>query len=101
MAVNYKGRPFMIASTENRPMLYSLLACCAGTFVAAFEVIPMLNDKLQLVPLPNDAFRHQVSGARYCWVTVRARWVSARCAPDASMRLLTRACGSSTAEASH
>jgi len=48
MAVNYKGRPFMIASTENRPMLYSLLACCAGTFIAAFEVIPMLNDKLQV-----------------------------------------------------
>lgn len=57
MAVNYKGRPFMIASTENRPMLYSLAACCAGTFICAFEVIPFLNNKLQLVPLPSDAFR--------------------------------------------
>mmetsp|Transcript_21931 Transcript_21931/g.41825 ORF Transcript_21931/g.41825 Transcript_21931/m.41825 type:complete len:442 (-) Transcript_21931:517-1842(-) len=60
MAVNYKGRPFMIASTENRPMLYSLAACCAGTFIAAFEVIPELNKLLQLVPLPSDEFRGQM-----------------------------------------
>ncbi|KAK3261285.1 hypothetical protein CYMTET_29801 [Cymbomonas tetramitiformis] len=60
MAVNYKGRPFMIASTENAPMLYSLLACCLGTFIAAFEVIPELNSLLQLVPLPSDEFRLEI-----------------------------------------
>jgi hypothetical protein len=48
----------MIASTENRPMLYSLLACCAGTFIAAFEVIPMLNEKLQ-VRSPLGSVRHR------------------------------------------
>ena len=60
LAVNYKGRPFMLASTENRPMLYSLALCCAGIFVAAFEVVPYLNNLLQLVPMPSAEFRLQI-----------------------------------------
>ena len=44
MMTNYKGRPFMLASTENPAMLYSLLACIAGVFVCAFEVIPQVRD---------------------------------------------------------
>lgn len=57
MMVNYKGRPFMISSLENRPMLYSLAACCALTFACAFEAVPWLNSKLQLVSLPSSSFR--------------------------------------------
>ena len=60
MAVNYKGRPFMLASTENRPMGYSLLAVCVGVFVCAFEVIPQFNDLLKLVPMPSDDFRYKI-----------------------------------------
>ncbi len=61
MAVNYKGRPFMLASTENKPMGWSLLAVCIGVFVCAFEVFPWFNDLLKLVPLPSDEFRNRVS----------------------------------------
>jgi threonine/homoserine efflux transporter RhtA len=61
MAVNYKGRPFMLASTENKPMGWSLLAVCVGVFVCAFEVFPWFNDLLKLVPLPSQEFRSRVS----------------------------------------
>ena len=60
MAVNYKGRPFMLASTENAPMLWSLLACGAGLFAAASEHYPLLNGTLRLVELPSDEFRSQI-----------------------------------------
>jgi cation-transporting ATPase 13A1 len=60
MAVNYKGRPFMLASTENKPMGWSLLAVCIGVFVCAFEVFPWFNDLLKLVPLPSKEFRNRV-----------------------------------------
>jgi cation-transporting ATPase 13A1 len=60
MAVNYKGRPFMLASTENPAMLYSLLACCAGVFICAFEVVPELNKYLELVSLPSSEFRNSL-----------------------------------------
>jgi cation-transporting ATPase 13A1 len=57
MMVNYKGRPFMISSLENQPMLYSLALCCLGTFACAFELFPWLNQRLQLTSLPSDEFR--------------------------------------------
>lgn len=55
MAVNYKGRPFMISAFENRPMIYSLLACAAIIATAAFEVVPELNSKLGLVTRTDHA----------------------------------------------
>lgn len=60
MFVNYKGRPFMVASTENWPMMYSLAGCAAGTLVCAFEVIPWLNTKLDLYPMPDIAFKQKI-----------------------------------------
>ena len=57
MAVNYKGRPFMLAATENTAMLWSLAICCAVTFMCAFEVLPQVNGLLKLVTLPSDEFR--------------------------------------------
>jgi cation-transporting ATPase 13A1 len=38
MLVNYKGRPFMLAATENAAMGASLVATTAGVFICAFEV---------------------------------------------------------------
>jgi cation-transporting ATPase 13A1 len=60
MAVNYKGRPFMLASTENSPMLISLLLCGVGLFTAASERYPLFNGALRLVQLPSDEFRWQL-----------------------------------------
>ncbi|CAM9823752.1 unnamed protein product, partial [Sphacelaria rigidula] len=56
--VNLKGRPFMGGLSQNRPLLYSLAATFALTFMAASETIPRLNKWLQLEPLPDDSFRN-------------------------------------------
>lgn len=58
MLVNYKGRPWMKGATENPALLYSLAACVAGICVAAWEVMPYLNETLGLVPLPTDDMRY-------------------------------------------
>lgn len=62
MLVNYKGRPFMMGSLENKTLLLSLAALFIGSFMAAFESVPYLNNKLQFVSMPDDAFRYKVLG---------------------------------------
>ena len=55
--VNLQGRPFMTGLTENRPLLWSLLATFILTFMFASESVPGLNKYFQLVPFPSDEFR--------------------------------------------
>mmetsp|Transcript_14653 Transcript_14653/g.21411 ORF Transcript_14653/g.21411 Transcript_14653/m.21411 type:complete len:278 (-) Transcript_14653:71-904(-) len=55
--VNLQGRPFMTGLTENRPLLWSLLATFILTFMFASESVPSLNKYFQLVPFPDEAFR--------------------------------------------
>jgi len=55
--VNLQGRPFMTGLTENRSLLWSLLASFIMTFMFASESVPSLNKYFQLVPFPNDEFR--------------------------------------------
>eukprot|EP00804_Cyclotella_cryptica_P030113 CCRYP_009538-RA/>CCRYP_009538-RA protein AED:0.03 eAED:0.03 QI:136/1/1/1/1/1/6/155/1657 len=55
--VNLQGRPFMTGLTENRPLLWSLLATFILTFMFASETVPGLNKYFQLVPFPSDEFR--------------------------------------------
>ena len=57
MLVNYKGRPFMMGAIENKTFLLSIASMVIGAFVCAFEVIPWLNNWLQLVTMPDTAFR--------------------------------------------
>ena len=62
MLVNYKGRPFMLGAMENKSLMGSMASMVIGAFVCAFEVIPWLNKKLQLVSMPDDIFRYKVLG---------------------------------------
>eukprot|EP00559_Dactyliosolen_fragilissimus_P004534 CAMPEP_0184855366 /NCGR_PEP_ID=MMETSP0580-20130426/642_1 /TAXON_ID=1118495 /ORGANISM="Dactyliosolen fragilissimus" /LENGTH=1656 /DNA_ID=CAMNT_0027349867 /DNA_START=15 /DNA_END=4985 /DNA_ORIENTATION=- len=55
--VNLQGRPFMTGLTENRPLLWSLIATFVLTFMFASESVPGLNKYFQLVPFPNEEFR--------------------------------------------
>lgn len=56
--VNLQGRPFMTGLTENRPLLWSLLATFILTFMFASESVPGLNKYFQLVPFPDEEFRN-------------------------------------------
>jgi manganese-transporting P-type ATPase len=58
--VNLQGRPFMTGVTENRPLLYSMIATFVLTFMFASESVPGLNRYFQLVPFPNDKFRDYI-----------------------------------------
>mmetsp|Transcript_13694 Transcript_13694/g.21164 ORF Transcript_13694/g.21164 Transcript_13694/m.21164 type:complete len:1551 (-) Transcript_13694:1328-5980(-) len=58
--VNLQGRPFMTGLTENRPLLWSLLATFILTFMFASESVPNLNKYFQLVPFPDDDFRDYI-----------------------------------------
>ena len=62
MLVNYKGRPFMLGALENKSLITSMMSMVIGAFVCAFEVVPWLNKKLQLVSMPDDMFRYKVLG---------------------------------------
>jgi len=55
--VNLQGRPFMTGLTENRPLMWSLVATFILTFMFASESVPSLNKYFQLVPFPDQDFR--------------------------------------------
>jgi cation-transporting ATPase 13A1 len=74
MLVNYKGRPFMMGSLENKTLLLSLASLFVGSFMAAFEVVPYLNNKLQFVSMPDDAFRYKVLGLLFFTVVGTYGW---------------------------
>ena len=57
---NYKGRPWMKGMLENHPLFLSVFACIGGVVVASWEMVPQLNDMLQLAPFPDDYFRYKV-----------------------------------------
>uniref|UniRef100_A0A7S2NT13 P-type ATPase A domain-containing protein n=1 Tax=Leptocylindrus danicus TaxID=163516 RepID=A0A7S2NT13_9STRA len=56
--VNLQGRPFMTGLTENRPLLWSLIATFVLVFMFASESVPSLNKYMQLVPFPDEDFRN-------------------------------------------
>lgn len=59
---NYKGRPWMKGMMENHPLFLSVFICVAGVVVAAWEMVPQLNDLIQLAPFPATDFRYKVVG---------------------------------------
>jgi len=59
---NYKGRPWMKGMLENHPLFLSVFLCIAGVIVAAWEMVPQVNEMIQLAPFPDDTFRYKVVG---------------------------------------
>ena len=45
---------------ENHPLFLSVYICVAGVVVASWEMVPQLNEAIQLAPFPDDAFRYKV-----------------------------------------
>lgn len=59
---NYKGRPWMKGMLENHALFLSVFLCVGGVVVASWEMIPQLNELIQLAPFPDDVFRYKVVG---------------------------------------
>ncbi|KAJ3338398.1 hypothetical protein HDU93_009563 [Gonapodya sp. JEL0774] len=55
-AINYQGRPFREGLTENKPLYHSLLGVGAIAVVGASQMVPLMNDWMQLVPM-TDSFQ--------------------------------------------
>ncbi|ORX44343.1 hypothetical protein BCR36DRAFT_373362 [Piromyces finnis] len=53
-AINYEGRPFREGIRENKPLFNSLLMVTAIAVAAGLELSPSLNEKMQLVPFPEE-----------------------------------------------
>lgn len=58
--VNLQGPPFMTSVTQNRPLLWSLIATFILTFMFASETFPEMNRYFQLVPFPDTDFRDYI-----------------------------------------
>ncbi|KAM3461846.1 hypothetical protein NHJ6243_004625 [Beauveria neobassiana] len=53
-AINYQGRPFREALTENKAMFYGILGVSGLAFVCAMELIPEINESIKLVPFTEE-----------------------------------------------
>ena len=56
---NYKGRPWMKGMLENHPLFLSVFICIGGLIVLSWEMVPQLNELIQLAPLPSDGYYKQ------------------------------------------
>lgn len=53
-AINYQGRPFREALSENRGMYWGIIGVSAIAFSCSTEFIPEINEKMRLVPFTAD-----------------------------------------------
>lgn len=71
-AINYQGRPFREALSENKGMFYGILGVSGLSFVCALELMPEINQGMKLVPF-TDEFRTKMTAVMVldygvCWV---------------------------------
>ncbi|KAK0715924.1 hypothetical protein B0H67DRAFT_538719 [Lasiosphaeris hirsuta] len=71
-AVNYQGRPFREALSENKGMFYGILGVSGIAFACSTEFIPELNAAMKLVPF-KDEFKKTITIVMVldyaaCWV---------------------------------
>lgn len=57
---NYRGRPFVQSIQENKTLFRAIMATLFMVVIQACELIPEINQKLELVPLPTSKFRFTV-----------------------------------------
>lgn len=53
-AINYQGRPFREALSENKGMYYGIIGVTGIAFACSTEFIPELNDAMKLVPFKSE-----------------------------------------------
>jgi len=75
-AINYQGRPFREALSENRGMYWGILGVSAIAFSCSTEFIPEINEKMRLVPFTSE-FKATMTVTMIidyvgCWVVEKA-----------------------------
>jgi cation-transporting ATPase 13A1 len=75
-AINYQGRPFREALSENRGMYWGIIGVSAIAFSCSTEFIPEINEKMRLVPFTSD-FKTTLTATMVldyvgCWVIEKA-----------------------------
>ena len=77
---NYKGRPWMKGMMENHALFLSVFACIGAVIVASWELVPKLNEIIQLAPFPDDMYRYKVVAlvmatiaGTFCWDRICVR----------------------------
>lgn len=53
-AINYQGRPFREALSENKGMWYGIVSVTAIAFACSTEFIPEINQQMKLVPFTSE-----------------------------------------------
>lgn len=53
-AINYQGRPFREALTENKAMFYGIVGVSGLAFACALEIVPEINEGIKLVPFTDE-----------------------------------------------
>ncbi|KAF7558358.1 hypothetical protein G7046_g5796 [Stylonectria norvegica] len=53
-AINYQGRPFREALSENKGMFYGIVGVSALAFACAMELVPEMNEGMKLVPFSGE-----------------------------------------------
>ncbi|RDW69313.1 cation-transporting ATPase-2 [Coleophoma cylindrospora] len=53
-AINYQGRPFREALSENRGMYWGIIGVSAIAFSCSTEFVPEINEKMRLVPFTSE-----------------------------------------------
>ena len=61
-AVNYQGRPFREALSENKAMFYGIVGVSGLAFVCSTEFIPEINESMKLVPF-SEEFKTNLTAA--------------------------------------
>merc|ERR1712146_266622 len=72
--VNYKGLPFMSGLLDNSFLIWSLMLCGGGAFLAASNYLPDFNRMFQLVEYPSEGFQRALMAllafdivGTFCW----------------------------------
>ena len=70
-AVNYQGRPFREAMSDNKAMFYGIVGVAGLAFACSMELIPEMNESMKLVPF-SDEFKTTMTGTMAldfagCW----------------------------------
>ena len=67
-AVNYVGAPHQQSLTDNKAMLYTLVASCLAVALLASNAVPGLSSSLELTEVPEELYAHLVLGGLADWI---------------------------------